>query len=44
MPFILIQCCTNLPPGDVGLCNSQHVYRGLVESEEDPIVDLAQAE
>ena len=32
------------PPGNVGLCQSEHVQRGLVELDEDTVVDLQQAE
>lgn len=31
-------------PGDVGLADAQHVYGGLVETDEHAVVDLAQTE
>ena len=33
-----------LPPSDVRLSNSQHVDGGLVQFDEDTIVDLSQTE
>ena len=35
---------SNLPPGNVRFHQSQHVHRGLVELDEDAIVDLSQTE
>lgn len=33
-----------IPPGNVGLCNSEHVDGGLVQFHKDTVEDLAETE
>jgi hypothetical protein len=37
-------CARNIPIGDIGLDEAEHVGGGLVDLEENTVVDLAQAE